>query len=462
MSAKHDGPIPEEWKQRFEAWANEVKERGRAPGELLSYVESTNPKKVSRQGNGEVLMCSPLRSERTPSFRVYPDGHWRDFGLDGGKSGDMLTFVRLFGNLSYRDGLEHMAQLFGIQGWEDRKKTLLGTTSTPLPENLERDMIERWTGDYIEEDTVFAAMTWLAQAAARCLPDQARAHLEAHYHLLPKTLEAFAVGYCPAGFWELVTSPEWECPYSRRTLLSTGWFRQGGLREREMLAEWDLAWDDDTDPTGVITPVFLDRLVFPYWKNGAVRYAIGRQWFGKATKQDLAAYLETHAWDAAKYRKVPKKSDTRPYVSNHVQNIVWNEDCLRRARGGIVYITEGITDALLLAQLGLFVISPSHGCVFSGRYCNGARALEAGRGQGREDLQRQRRDGGQEDGQGAAAGVRGGDEDGDGALERRDRRRDRDPSKGGRDGEGGCQRVVRSSVRRSPCRRACVDDQSSM
>ena len=350
---KHDGPIPEEWKQRFDAWANEVKERSRAPGELLSYVESTNPQKVSRQGNGEMLMCSPLRSERTPSFRVYPDEHWRDFGLDGGKSGDMLTFVRLFGNLSYRDGLEHMAQLFGIQGWEDRKKTLLGTTSTPLPENLERDMIERWTGDYIEEDTVFAAMTWLAQAAARCLPDQARAHLERHYHLLPKTLEAFAVGYCPAGFWELVTSPEWDCPYAKRTLLSTGWFRQGGLR-----AEWDLAWDDDTDPTGVITPVFLDRLVFPYWKNGAVRYAIGRQWFGKATKADLAAYLETHAWDAAKYRKVPKKSDTRPYVSAHVKNIVWNEDCLRRARGGVVYITEGITDALLLAQLGLFVISP--------------------------------------------------------------------------------------------------------
>ncbi|NIA11853.1 MAG: hypothetical protein GWP10_19540, partial [Nitrospiraceae bacterium] len=89
--------------------------------------------------------------------------------------------------------------------------------------------------------------------------------------------------------------------------------------------------------------------MFPYWKNGTVRYMIARQ--TKHTppykgKKDSRKYLKllTH--------------DKHPYVSEHIRNdTLYGVDSLRGVSDWCL-ITEGVTDCIMALQAGIPCISP--------------------------------------------------------------------------------------------------------
>lgn len=77
--------------------------------DLLSLVEM-----VAGRGQKEgtcVKFFSPFREEKNPSFAVYPDGKWFDFGL--GEGGDAISFAMKYWNLPFKEAVEKLMELNG-------------------------------------------------------------------------------------------------------------------------------------------------------------------------------------------------------------------------------------------------------------------------------------------------------------------------------------------------------------
>jgi DNA primase catalytic core len=107
---------------------------------------------------------------------------------------------------------------------------------------------------------------------------------------------------------------------------------------------------------GSICDAYQRRYLFPYWHHGKIVYSIGRL---DTDEKDEIAQLP--AWNKGKYKKHLTRKDSHPYVSDTIENLIWNADCVRKYRSGI--ITEGIVDGLMGKQeisprLSLGIISP--------------------------------------------------------------------------------------------------------
>ncbi len=89
--------------------------------------------------------------------------------------------------------------------------------------------------------------------------------------------------------------------------------------------------------SGGIKDFYRDRYVFPYWHRGQIAYSIGRS---------LNPDIEEHK----KYIKQMTHKKNHPYVSDTVQNIIWNADEVRAFKRGS--IPEGIVDGLHAKQIG--------------------------------------------------------------------------------------------------------------
>lgn len=99
---------------------------------------------------------------------------------------------------------------------------------------------------------------------------------------------------------------------------------------------------------GQFYPLFRGRMVFPYWKQGRVVYLIARK----------TPWTPDKKHEAAKYKKLPVRSPTRPYISEAIQNnVFYGEDALATEQEEVV-ITEGVTDCIALAERGIPCISP--------------------------------------------------------------------------------------------------------
>jgi DNA primase len=90
--------------------------------DLVSVAESAGVEFV-RRGTRHVGLC-PFHTERTPSFFVFPDNHYKCFGC--GASGDCIDFVQKLHGLSFRDALKH-----------------LGIDPGPVTPAVRRDIAER-------------------------------------------------------------------------------------------------------------------------------------------------------------------------------------------------------------------------------------------------------------------------------------------------------------------------------
>lgn len=99
------------------------------------------------------------------------------------------------------------------------------------------------------------------------------------------------------------------------------------------------------------------RIVFPYWKNGSVVYAIGRQTPLTPPREDPGT---GDRFPAPKYVKLLTPNEKHPYVAYFVRNnVFYNEDILvGKNRPDHVIISEGVTDCIALMDSGFPTISP--------------------------------------------------------------------------------------------------------
>lgn len=358
MTKAHDGPISAEWETHFNTWIEEVKLHAKAPGVGMRYIEGCSLKSATKNG-ANIVCCSPLRPDKTPSFYVYPkEPCWHDYGSN--ETGDVFQFARLLHNCSIREAFDHVAAGTGFSpSWEERKAEIKGLSphTEAIPEDAEKWMMDVWSSAHIAETSVFEALTWLMHRAHDLLPPMAREHLRNNYGFTDAFIDEQKIGYVPENFVDLIKEV-YDCPYTDRVLASTGFFHQHRTAYHRRVAQW--CGDDAPEAAGSLSPQMTDRIVFAYWKDGQARYVIGRQYFGRGTKDDvLPEWNEKHQWAQGKYVKLNMYREGREYVSQYVKNtLLWGEDSLRNARGGTIWIVEGITDAAMLAMIGIPVISP--------------------------------------------------------------------------------------------------------
>jgi hypothetical protein len=72
--------------------------------DLVSVVEAFGVE-VRQHGARHVGLC-PFHAERTPSFYVFQDNHYKCFGC--GEHGDVIDFVQKHYGLSFQDALKHL------------------------------------------------------------------------------------------------------------------------------------------------------------------------------------------------------------------------------------------------------------------------------------------------------------------------------------------------------------------
>ena len=310
----------------LEAWGKCVEEvRSAALPREAEYIKQF-AQKWQKKSRGQYVCLSPLRTERTPSFYVFEGGNrsgWHDFGT--GESGDLFSFVEKKNGCSFKEAVDELARFCGLPTWEERAKAFTGAAAVD-PEEL----LKLWNRETTDRQ-IFQALTDIIYLCHAALPDSIRDYLNDNYGLDDEFIDLEKIGYCPAGLWK---GREQLLPqYTDEILLATGFFhKESG------------------------TTVFSQRIVFPYWKDSVCRYAIAR-----AHHHGLPPEAVTlPEWDKAKYKKLPTfDPEKRPYVAKCINNdILWGEDCLRSVRGQVVYITEGVTDAAMLKQLGFNVLSP--------------------------------------------------------------------------------------------------------
>jgi DNA primase len=72
--------------------------------DLVSVVESAGIE-LKKSGTRHIGLC-PFHSEKTPSFFVFPDNHFKCFGC--GESGNVIDFIQKLHGLSFPEALKHL------------------------------------------------------------------------------------------------------------------------------------------------------------------------------------------------------------------------------------------------------------------------------------------------------------------------------------------------------------------
>lgn len=291
--------------ERFQQYIDEVRAKSR-----LDEILRGQGCKLVRQGRAWRCL-SPLRKERTPSFDVYPDNTWYDYGTQEG--GDIFAFVMKRDGCDFKTAAATLGDLASIERyWEH--------ASFDDKDKFYQEVMAR-----TEMHSTYSILTDAIDWYAHALPDFARKLYNEHYGLTDETIERLKLGWGHLGLWEYLHH---EQHYSAEACLRTGLF----VRKKSATHEF-----------------FANRLILPYWVHGQVRYAIGRR---------VEGHTSDEAWEKAKYKKLRTHSDKHSYISIHVSNdIFYNEDVLAKHVGELV-ITEGITDCIALDQHGFSALSP--------------------------------------------------------------------------------------------------------
>ncbi len=269
------------------------------------------------------VVCSPLRPDKSPSFWIYDNGTWFDWGTHEG--GDLIAYVQKRDASTFAQALNTIASFLGLETWEGNKKGRCANAQDPA------ELLDQWKHAEFRA-RVFGNCSRLMHLAYDLLPDRARDHLRDHYAFSDDTIDLEKIGYCPPGFEHHVKEI---LKFSDEEMLETGWFVHAGQREG-------------------IKAQFGGRIVFGYWHEGLCKYAIGREWH--AGHKPL--YVPPD-WELGKYKKQLVHNEKHRYVATCISNEhFWNEDAFVMARGKILCIAEGITDAIMLKQIGFLVVSP--------------------------------------------------------------------------------------------------------
>ena len=256
---------------------------------------------LKRTGHDSMSGLCPFHQEKTASFSVSPvKGVFYCFGC--GKGGDAITFLRELESLSYVEAIERLAQQAGV--------TL------------------RYEGDSAADrraaarrNALFSANEEAARLYHRMLLDgreaqDARAYV-AERGVSSTSIETFAIGYAP-GYPDFLL---------RRLASELG---------PEVLLEAGLATKGED---GVVRDRFRGRLIFPVQDLQGRYLGFGARILpGDARAAEMAKYLNTA--ETAIYRK-----GELLYNLNRARQSV--------ARSGEVFVVEGYTDVIGLAQAGV-------------------------------------------------------------------------------------------------------------
>ena len=146
--------------------------------------------------------------------------------------------------------------------------------------------------------------------------------------LSDKTIDTELLGYAPND--DTFLFKRLREKYSERELLLSGMF---------------------VKVSGGIKDAYQRRYLIPYWHQKKIVYSIGR-----LDTDDENEIAQLPKWNRGKYKKHLTCTEKHPYVSETIENVIWNADCVRGFDEGI--ITEGVIDALMAKQAGFGVISP--------------------------------------------------------------------------------------------------------
>jgi DNA primase len=276
----------------FQQAVAEIKQRLPVEEVVRWYVPD-----LKRQGALWVACC-PFHSEKTPSFKVDPRrGTWYCYGACS-TGGDQIDFVERANRVEFLEALEILASRAGVslpdrRSQEGRKRE---DENQPLYDVLAR--AERYFARKLRTAEGRAALEYVRSRGLR-----------------DETVEAFGVGYAPAGGPQGLVSRALSQGVPLATLVAAGLAREGGARASDF---------------------FFKRLTFP------VRDLKGRTVGFGARRLDEAA-------GGPKYVNTPEKA------LFHKGRLIYGLDRALDSvrRSGHLVLVEGYTDVMAAHQAGL-------------------------------------------------------------------------------------------------------------
>ena len=235
-------------------------------------------------------------------FNVYADTQ-SFYCFHCGIGGDVFDLIKASLSCDFSEALE----------WAKANNLINGNFS---PRVIEKKRVETGKADL----RLFCILTEAARFWHSQLSGDLRKHLRAHYGLTDKIIDALKIGFAPA-------NPK-DTPKHLQDHFTVEQIKKTGI-----LTKRDESF-------------FQGQIIFPYWKNGFVRYLIARK------------SKHTPEWKQGKYEKLPVYDpESRPFISEAIQNgTFYGEDSINDE--SYLYIAEGVTDCITLLQHGLPAISP--------------------------------------------------------------------------------------------------------
>jgi DNA primase len=272
-----------------------VKERTDVVALVSQYLS------LKKTGHDSMSGLCPFHQEKTASFSVSPSkGVFYCFGC--GKGGDAITFLRELESLSYLEAVERLAQLAGV--------TLRYEGDSAAERRAAARRNSLFTAN--EEAAKLYSGTLLEGREA----EDARAYVQER-GLSAESIEAFGIGYAP-GYPDFLL---------RRLAKDLG---------PDVLLEAGLATKGED---GVVRDRFRGRLTFPVQDLQGRYLGFGARVLpSDARAAEQAKYLNT--------------AETPIYKKGE---ILYNLHRARQAvaRSGQVFVVEGYTDVIGLAQSGI-------------------------------------------------------------------------------------------------------------
>lgn len=225
------------------AEATSVIERVKQKLDIVEEIGAVVPLKKS--GKAWRGLC-PFHGERTPSFYVYPDGHWRCFGCN--EHGDLITFTEKTQGLDFIDALTALAEKAGVQLDRGRLDDVGGESAEGSSRKRLRALNE-------------AASIWFhAQLLQSPSAQYCRAYLESR-GVSNESIATWRLGYAPDG--DQLSQYLLSQGYSTKELVENGF-----SREREQSG------------AGGLYDYFRNRLIFPIRNQAGQTVAFGGRELG--------------------------------------------------------------------------------------------------------------------------------------------------------------------------------------
>ena len=273
---------------------------------------------LKKSGHDSMTGLCPFHQEKTGSFSVSPAKQvFYCFGC--GKGGDAITFLRELEHLSYVEAIERLASTAGVN------LRFEGDSAA------ERRASERRKALYRANEQAAALFTTMLSSGKEAT--DARAYVTER-GITPEAIEAFEIGYAP-GYADFLLR------------------RLGGSRDlsTEILLEAGLASRGDD---GTVRDRFRGRLTFPIQDLQGRHIGFGARILpseGRAGEQ--AKYLNTA--ETPIYRK---------------HEVLYNMHRARQAvaKRGDVFVVEGYTEVIGLAQAGITNVVATCGTALGERH----------------------------------------------------------------------------------------------